>query len=107
MHQPTGGSQYDTIIITSSDDIDRYSHRITRGYHALVVLDETGITSIGGINVVACNFCYGYHYVAFDQAGKELSEEELGFDSLVDAIMCLSKASGLQLPRERIIDKDA
>ena len=104
MHQPTGGSQYDTIIITSSDDIDRYSHRITRGYHALVVLDETGCACVGEINVIVCNFCYGYHYVALGLTGKELSEDELGFDSLAEAIMCILEASGTRLPVTRSED---
>jgi hypothetical protein len=70
----------------------------------LVLLDETGCTSIGKINVIVCNFCYGYHYVALGLSGKELSEEELGFDSLANAIMCVFKASSAELPVTRSED---
>ena len=51
--------------------------------------------------MTVCNFCYGYHYVAYDLAGKELSEDELGFDSLADAIRCLLEESDVQLPTAR------
>ncbi len=104
MHPITGGSPYDTIIITSVDDIDRYSHRITAGCHELVLLDKTGCTSVGKINVIVCNFCYGYHYVALESTGRELSKDELGFDSLADAIMCVFNASSTELPVTRSED---
>ena len=97
----TGGSLYDTIVVTSEADVTRYHPEAVSGHHELVVLDKEGCTSIGNVNVTVCNFCYGYHYVAYDLAGKELSEDELGFDSLADAIRCLLEESDVQLPTAR------
>lgn len=42
--------------------------------------------------------------MALGLTGKELSEDELGFDSLAEAIMCILEASGTRLPVTRSED---
>lgn len=68
-----------------------------------MVLSEDGCSYVGDIHVSVCRVCYSCHYVAFDQAGTELSEGlELGYDCLADAIRCLLDANDTTTLRKEL-----